>query len=74
MRTIVDIPDPQVKILNQLSKKKKISRAAIIRQALADFIISHSKTRNSYKAAFGIWNKKKINSIDYQNKLRNEWK
>ena len=43
MRTIVDIPDAQIKILTQLSKKKKISRAEVIRRALTDYIESSNK-------------------------------
>ena len=42
MRTIIDIPDKDIKILNQLSKKKKISRAGIIRQALTNYITEYS--------------------------------
>ena len=30
MRTIVDIPDAQIKILDNLSKKKELSRAKIM--------------------------------------------
>lgn len=73
MRTIIDIPDEDVKILNQLSKKKKTSRAEIIRQALTNYITEYSKLRKSYSKAFGIWKGKKINSINYQKQLRSEW-
>ena len=41
MRTIVDIPDTQVKILDQVSKKKKVSRAKIIRQAVTNYISNY---------------------------------
>jgi metal-responsive CopG/Arc/MetJ family transcriptional regulator len=73
MRTIVDIPDTQIKFLDNLSKKKKISRANIIRQALANYITSQIKTRNSYESAFGIWKNKKVDSLVYQKRLRDEW-
>jgi len=74
MRTIIDIPDVQVKILNQLSKKKRVSRAEVIREALANYISSHSKAKDSYLIAFGLWKDKKIDSVEYQKKLRDEWK
>ncbi|XVN42272.1 MAG: CopG family transcriptional regulator [Candidatus Rickettsia vulgarisii] len=73
MRTIVDIPDTQVKILNQLSKRKNISRAEIIRQALSSYITDHNQIKKNYKMAFGIWKSKKLDSVLYQQKLRNEW-
>ncbi|MCC8417732.1 MAG: ribbon-helix-helix domain-containing protein [Rickettsia endosymbiont of Bryobia graminum] len=74
MRTIVDIPDTQIKILDQISKKKKISRAEVIRLALNGYVTSHNKIKTGYKEAFGIWkSKKKLDSISYQQKLRNEW-
>ena len=74
MRTIIDIPDIQVKVLNKLSKKKKVSRADIIRQALTNYIANHSKTKKAYKKAFGLWRDERLDSIEYQKKLRNEWK
>lgn len=74
MRTLVDIPDHDIKILNQLSKKKKISRAEIIRQALTSYITNHSKAKELYIKAFGIWKEKKLNSLEYQRKFREEWK
>lgn len=73
MRTIIDIPDIQVKALNQLSKKKRVSRAEIIRQALTSYIANCYKAKKSYKKAFGLWKDKKIDSVKYQQNLRNEW-
>lgn len=73
MRTIVDIPDGQVKILNQLSNRRKVSRAEIIRQALANYIDDYAKSKKDYKLAFGIWKDQKLDSLSYQQKLRDEW-
>lgn len=73
MRTIVDIPDEQVKILNQLSKKKGVSRAKIIRQALTKYIADYSKTKKGFDAAFAIWKNKNLDSLSYQRELRDEW-
>ena len=73
MRTIVDIPDAQIKILDNLSKKKKLSRAKIIRQALTNYITNYTKGQKGYESAFGIWKDKKLDSVVYQQKLRDEW-
>ena len=74
MRTIVDIPDIQVKALNQLSKKKRVSKAEIIRQALTNYLTQYLEIRKSFKDSFGLWKDKNIDDIEYQKKLRNEWK
>lgn len=73
MRTIIDIPDKQVEILNQLSKKKRVSRAEIIRLALVNYIDQSAQTTKSYSESFGLWKDQKLDAIDYQRKLRNEW-
>ena len=73
MRTIVDIPNAQIQVLDKLSKKKNVSRAEIIRQALAKYIESAIKAKKNYKSVFGIWKKKDIDALSYQNKLRDEW-
>ena len=73
MRTIVDIPDNHVKVLDQLSKKKKLSRANIIRQAIAGYIANYNKSQKSYESAFGVWKNKPIDGLAYQQKLRDEW-
>lgn len=74
MRTIVDIPDTQVKFLKQLSEKKKMSRAEIIRRALNNYITEHNKTVTGYKSAFGSWGESNLkDGVSYQQKLRDEW-
>lgn len=73
MRTIVDIPDVQIKFLDNISKKKKLSRAEIIRQALSSYIAGYRDSQKGYKLAFGIWKDKDVDSVSYQKKLRNEW-
>jgi len=73
MRTIVDIPDNYIQILDGLSKKKNISRASIIRQALADYIDKYFKDEKNYEAAFGILKNENIDSLSYQIEMRKEW-
>jgi metal-responsive CopG/Arc/MetJ family transcriptional regulator len=74
MRTIVDIPDTQINTLDQLAKKKKISRAELVRQALSNYITGCIKTNNGYKSAFGSWQNNDLkDSICYQKELRDEW-
>ena len=37
MRTLVNIPEQQLKVLNLLSKQRKVSRAALVREAVLAF-------------------------------------
>ncbi|MCC8416252.1 MAG: hypothetical protein LN575_02660 [Rickettsia endosymbiont of Gnoriste bilineata] len=50
-----------------------MSRAEIIRQALADYITNYTKSKKGYKSAFDIWKDQKLDGLLYQQKLRGEW-
>lgn len=50
---------------------KKFSRAAVIRQAVTG-CIQQPKAGKSGNA-FGLWTKKKINALKYEDKIRAEW-
>jgi metal-responsive CopG/Arc/MetJ family transcriptional regulator len=71
MRTLVDLGDSQIQALDELSKKEKRSRAALIRQAIDDYLAKrHSKLESD---AFGLWGKRKVDGLAYQEKVRREW-
>ncbi len=71
MRTIVDIPDQFIESLDRLGTTNHQSRAAIIREAIADFL--KVKSLPPSEAAFGIWKSRKMDGVDYQNEQRQEW-
>jgi len=53
MRTLVDLGHTQIQALDELSKKDKRSRAALIRQAIDEYLAKrHSKQEGD---AFGLW-------------------
>jgi predicted transcriptional regulator len=71
MRTLVDVGDTQLKELDELSKEEKRSRAALIREAIDDFL---AKRRSKHQGdAFGLWGKRKVDGVAYQERVRNEW-
>jgi len=71
MRTLVDIGDAQIQVLDELSKKQKRSRAALIREAIDDYV---GKRRGGQQGdAFGLWGKRKVDGLAYQEKARGEW-
>lgn len=70
MRTLVDLPEGELERLNVLSRARKVSRAELIRQAVAGFL-EHNKA--GLEDSFGIWKKRGVDGVEYQEKLRGEW-
>ena len=71
MRTIIDIPTEQLIPLDSICTDESISRAEVIRRAIKDYIAKKDTIKNT--DIFGIWKDKNIDSITYQNKIRDEW-
>lgn len=71
MRTLIDLEDKLIRELDEMARKKKSSRAALIRKAVADFLAqSHSAAEAE---AFGAWGTRKIDGVEFQRKMRSEW-
>jgi metal-responsive CopG/Arc/MetJ family transcriptional regulator len=71
MRTLVEVDDTQLQELDELSKEEKRSRAALIREAIDDFL---AKRRRKHQGdAFGLWGKRKVDGLVYQERVRSEW-
>jgi hypothetical protein len=76
MRTIVDLPDEQIKALDAYAKEKGISRAAAVRESVAAYIPAKKKKKKVdwlNHPAFGSWKGPKVDSVEYVRKLRAEW-
>jgi metal-responsive CopG/Arc/MetJ family transcriptional regulator len=73
MRTFVDIPDDLIAELNKLAEREKVSRSALIRQAIAKLLAARKAREDAIAASFGIWSDMQEDSLDYQNRLRGEW-
>jgi metal-responsive CopG/Arc/MetJ family transcriptional regulator len=74
MRTLVDIPDDQIEELNKLAEREKVSRAALVRQAIADMLAAKRSVRGEgIAAAFGLWADRDEDGLAYQERLRSEW-
>jgi len=71
MRILTEIGSSQLKALDELSKREKTSRAALIRHAVEDFIARHQQGHQD--DAFGLWGDRMTDGLAYQEKLRNEW-
>jgi len=70
MRTIIDIPAPQLKILTRLGEERGMSRAEVIRQAIKIFLKLQESPPDR---AFGLWKDRTEDGLRYQRLLRDEW-
>jgi metal-responsive CopG/Arc/MetJ family transcriptional regulator len=70
MRTLIDIPEQQIRQLTEISRQKGLSRAEVVRQAIAAYLVAN---RAAPSQAFGLWGERKIDGLKYQRKLRSEW-
>lgn len=71
MRALIDMNDAQVKALDTLAKRVHQSRAALIRAAIDDYLNRHY--REQVEDGFGLWGKRKMDGLAYQEKVRQEW-
>ncbi len=71
MRILIDLGEDRVGELDRLSKRERKSRAAVIRQALDEYL---SKRRAAEATdAFGLWGKGAVDGLKFQNDIRSEW-
>ena len=71
MRAIVDIADQQIEALDALSRAAKQSRAALIREAIDQYLARRRQSQAG--EAFGLWGERRIDGLDYQEQARREW-
>jgi hypothetical protein len=81
MRTLIDVPERQLKDLEAICAARKLSRAEAVRQAVDAFIELNRPARDQ---AFGLWKGQTgrlpgetkalpEDGLAYQEKLRSEW-
>jgi hypothetical protein len=75
MRTIVDLPDEQIRALDAYSKKHGISRTEAVRRAVAKFLPKPGNRKLDLHdhPAFGSWKNRDVDGVEYQRKIRAEW-
>jgi predicted transcriptional regulator len=71
MRTVIDVPDDLIQSLDQVSDTENRSRAALIREAITEYLCK--KTLPTAEAAFGLWKQNPVDGVRYQEELRSEW-
>lgn len=71
MRILVDVNEAQVNALDMLSRRMRRSRAALIRAAMDDFLARHH--REQVEDGYGLWGRREVDGLAYQEKVRGEW-
>ena len=72
-RFLVDIPDDDLAKIDAIARVEGKSRAAVLREAVADYIAESSK--DWLQAGFGLWAKHGFDEdgMHNQDRLRDEW-
>ena len=79
MRTIIDLPEENIKSLDLLGKKQNLSRAELVRRAVSNYLeIEQTKTQNNLDSYFGLFKDDKdvfdgLDGLGWQEKMREEW-
>lgn len=71
MRTIIELPNEQLQMLEVICAQEHASRAEVIRRAVKKYL--QEKQTGEDCNAFGLWKKKKIDALKYETTLRAEW-
>lgn len=71
MRILIDLDETQISELDQLARERKVSRAALMREAVADFL--QRNIRDDAEKAFGLWAERNEDGLAFQERVRSEW-
>ena len=70
MRTIVDLPEQELKAVKALARRENLSQAEILRRAVRLYL--ESQRHELEPQAFGLWGCR-TDGLAYQESLRDEW-
>jgi len=71
MRATVDLGDSQIRMLNQFAQTRGVSRNALMRQAIVDYL--DRQMDSVADEALGLWSDMEVDGVDYQERSRSEW-
>jgi len=71
MRTIVELPEQQIDALKAMSEQEGLSRAELMRRAVAEYLAHHQG--HAGESAFGLWQDRGVDGLIQQQQLRQEW-
>ncbi len=73
MRTIIELPDEQLRALDAWRRTRGMTRAEAVRRAVAGLLQDEEEVRTAVDSAFGLWRGRDIDGLAEQERLRAEW-
>jgi hypothetical protein len=79
MRTIVDLPEDQIKALDSIGKREDLSRTELVRRAVAAYLDGAQETaKSNLDRYFGMFKDDQtvfdgLDGLAWQKKMRAEW-
>ena len=72
MRTIVNLSDWQIEALGRIARRRRLSRAELIRRVVNRYLVEHAA---EHGPAFGRWQRAGAceDGLTYERRLRREW-
>lgn len=70
MRTIIDLPEDELRAVKALAKREKLSQAEIVRRAVRLYL--ETRPPEIDPQAFGLW-RGRSDGLSYQQQVRDEW-
>ena len=72
-RFLVDVPADDVRKLDEIAKREGKSRAAVLREAVSNFL--QESRKEGFEKYFGLWERhgSTVDGLDYERRLREEW-
>jgi hypothetical protein len=71
MRILIDVPKPELELMDEAVKKLTISRAEFVRRAIAASLLPYRHKMNH--SSFGSWSGADEDGLNYQERIRAEW-
>jgi predicted DNA-binding protein len=72
MKILIDVPKETVNQLQALAKRRRTSRAEVVRQAVARYV-EMNQVAVEEDLVFGMWKGKRQDSLAIEDKIRSEW-
>lgn len=73
MRTIIEIPEEQLRALDAWRRLRGMTRAEAVRRAIAGLLRDADEVRTAVDSAFGLWRGRDLDGLAEQDRLRAEW-
>jgi predicted transcriptional regulator len=70
-RIVIDLPDEDLRVLDEIKLIQKKPRAEIIRRAIGDYLTNNRISEK--ESAFGVWRQENGDGLTFQTAMREKW-